>query len=127
MASTPAPTVTINGQVRRIERFEQIENRETGESRQAARVQILTDRGGFAEVYIGPDHVGVLPADADGIDIDPFTVSWLITAAAWQRDAWGQQDVPPAQRRRYAELRLSFVRDQAAGAGAGSRPLSVAS
>jgi len=109
MASSPAPVLLIQGTARSVELFERVENHETGESRQAARVQVLTDLGGFAEVYLNPDQMDVLPARVEGQPFEPFDLRWFVEAQAWNRVAFGQDDKPPEQRRRYAVLSLRFL------------------
>lgn len=122
MAISPAPVLTIVGTARNVQLVEQA-NRETGVSRQAARVQILTDAGGFAEVYVSPDHLDRLPANVKDRNLrdNPFNVEWVVEASAWKRAAFGQEDVPPEQRRTYAVLALKFIADVAA------KPVAVAS
>ncbi len=116
MAASPAPVLTIKGIAREVQRFEQT-NTETGESRQAARVQVLTDLGGFAEVYVGTDHLDVLPAETEDLRSNPRSIEWSVEAAAWNRAAFGQENIPPAERRRYAVLSLKFISDVAAVRG----------
>jgi hypothetical protein len=115
MASSPNPVLLITGQCRAVSRFERIENKETGESRQAARVQVLTDLGGFVEVYVNPDGMTALPAESadEYAPFEPFPVSWNVEVSAWNREAFGQDDVAKADRRRYASLSIRYRSDAA--------------
>lgn len=124
MAPSPAPVLTITGTARSVELFERVENQETGESRQAARVQILTDLGGFAEVYVDPDHLATLPALVveAGQEFHPFPVAWQVEVSAWQRQYRGQDQVPPNERRRYASLNLRFRSEASPSAVHALRP-----
>jgi hypothetical protein len=123
MATSPAPVLTITGTARNVQLFERVENTETGESRQAARVQVLTDFGGFVEVYVNADNLDVLPASVEGDPFEPFPVAWDVEVSAWNRVAWGQENVPPSERRRYATLSLRFR--QVTGARAARTLVSV--
>jgi len=111
MANQPSPVLRATGTAREINVFE-LTDEATGETRQAARVQVLTERGGFVEVYVPGD----LFSDAlPGLDLDNLTgftsrdIDWYVGVRAFQRALFGQDDVPPADRKRYAVLSVRFV------------------
>jgi hypothetical protein len=82
MAGNPSAVVSIAGTVRSIERFDTKADQVTGEVRQAARVNVLTEpNGGFAEVYVGPEDLAVL----DAVEVPGGSMCWWITCRAGNR------------------------------------------
>jgi hypothetical protein len=112
MAGNPSAVVTLAGLVRSVERFDTKPDVRTGDVRQAARVNVLTEpAGGFCEVYVGPDDLAALPAE------DGAAVLWLVTVRAGNR-SFTRSDGSTAE---FANLWVRFV--SAAGQGAGARRL----
>jgi hypothetical protein len=107
MANGPSPVVTISGVARSSSVFDLQADRDTGVVRQAHRVLVLTERGGFGEVYLGPQHTEYVPEDF------PADVCWDVEVSAWNRKTRDGS-------RNYADLSVKFVGVHDAEAGAGS-------
>lgn len=118
MAGNPSAVVTLTGLVRSVERFDTKPDESTGEVRQAARVNVLSEPdGGFAEVYVGPDDLAAIPPETGA------SVSWLVTVRAGNRN-FNRADGSVAT---FPQLWVRFVSDAGALLGARRRPEAVAS
>lgn len=118
MAGNPSAVVTLTGLVRSVEKFDTKPDESTGEVRQAARVNVLSEPdGGFMEVYVGPDDLAALPEDTGG------SVSWLVTVRSGNRN-FTRTDGTVAT---FPNLWVRFVSPAGTQLGARRRPESVAS
>ena len=94
MAATIAPRLALYGLVHRID------NRRTspdddGVVREARSVVVLSDGGGFAEVYVGPDDIAAVPRVGE-------PVAWVCDVSVWNRRTRDGE-------RTYATLSFRFV------------------
>lgn len=84
MAIGPRPLVAVQGTAHTVTHSETV-NRRTGEATPVAHVQVLTDGGGFLEVYYGSDDLGHLPVQGARVHVRASVDSWNRKTADGQR------------------------------------------
>lgn len=77
MAGTIAPRMTVSGIAHKVTTRD-IQGTETTQARKVADVVVLTDGGGFAEVYIDSTMLSDLPGQGE-------RVLWSVDVALWNR------------------------------------------
>lgn len=115
-----APRVRIRGVVQRVENFRSKTrvDSDTGEvtgGEPAARVLLLTDGGGFAEVYVGPDDLRQVPEET------PAEIDWMVDLSIFSRTGVSKAGQPY----KIPNLSMRFV--SVAEGKASSKPLVAAS
>jgi len=77
MAYDIAPRMTISGTAHRVTEGNTTAT-ESSPARPCGNVVVLTDGGGFAEVYVDPDHITSLPKQGD-------RVLWTVDVSVWNK------------------------------------------
>lgn len=94
MALSPNPRLIVVGNAHQVRKTQTRVSESQPVARECAFVVVLTEEGGFLEVYYGPDHVGALPAQGDEVAITIDCYAGLGTGS---------------QGGRFAELRCRYV------------------
>jgi len=105
----PSPVLVCKGTLRSSEFYKTGERSTYGPDRDAARVQVLTDDGGFIEVYVDPDHAAEVRQLGTGSQI-----AWAVEVGVFTRTSQSGSKWSSLSARMVRDLDAAPVTDSAA-------------